>query len=171
MSLIWTLIDAFLFAEIILVLLMVLPIFSAQKWNRFFKSKFLASIAQQAQMYVYILIGLLVLCLLEALREMFKYSHEEHGEDVHLDMEMKHSMHLFRAQRNFYISGFAAFLVLVIKRLVALISSQAFLLAQSEASMKQAQSATARARALIDVKPTDKCAEATEDKSAEEVSD
>lgn len=62
---------------------------------------------------------------------------------------MQHSMRLFRAQRNFYISGFAIFLSLVIRRLISLITSQAQLLAQSEASMKQAQSATAAARSLL----------------------
>lgn len=58
-------------------------------------------------------------------------------------------MRLFRAQRNFYISGFSIFLTLVIRRLVTLLSSQAQLLAQSEASMRQAQSATTAARTLL----------------------
>lgn len=62
---------------------------------------------------------------------------------------MQHSMRLFRAQRNFYISGFSIFLTLVIRRLVILISAQAHLLAQSEASMRQAQSATSAARSLL----------------------
>lgn len=62
---------------------------------------------------------------------------------------MQHSMRLFRAQRNFYISGFSIFLTLVIRRLVILISEQASLLAQSEASMSQAKSATTAARTLL----------------------
>lgn len=62
---------------------------------------------------------------------------------------MQHSMRLFRAQRNFYISGFAIFLTLVIRRLITLISTQALLLAQSEASLRQAQSATTAARSLL----------------------
>lgn len=72
----------------------------------------------------------------------------DHSETT-LNMEMQHSMRLFRAQRNFYISGFAIFLTLVIRRLVTLISEQAVMLANSEASMKQAQSATATARTLL----------------------
>lgn len=64
-------------------------------------------------------------------------------------------MRLFRAQRNFYISGFSIFLTLVIRRLVILISSQAQLLAQSEASMRQAQSATVAARSLLSQQKTD----------------
>ncbi len=51
-------------------------------------------------------------------------------------------MRLFRAQRNFYISGFALFLCLVIKRMVALISSAATLEAEKEAAVKQAKSAS-----------------------------
>lgn len=62
---------------------------------------------------------------------------------------MQGNMRLFRAQRNFYISGFALFLSLVIRRLVTLISSQAGLLAQSEAAMKQAVSATTAAKSLL----------------------
>lgn len=62
---------------------------------------------------------------------------------------MQGSMRLFRAQRNFYISGFSLFLSLVIRRLVILISTQANLQAQSEASMRQAQSATTAAKSLL----------------------
>lgn len=72
--------------------------------------------------------------------------------EQHLNLGMQHSMRLFRAQRNFYISGFAIFLTLVIRRLVTLISAQAALLAQSTASMRQAESATTAARTLLSQK-------------------
>lgn len=78
---------------------------------------------------------------------MRKYSSME--EETTLNLGMQHSMRLFRAQRNFYISGFAIFLSLVIRRLIILISQQAALIAQSEASMKQAQSASTAARNLL----------------------
>lgn len=170
MSLVWTLIASFLYAEIFVVLLLVLPVASPYKWNRFFKSKFLAMLRAQAHVYFILILGVLVLFLLEAIREMRKYSSHPEGGDVHLNVEMQHSMRLFRAQRNFYISGFSIFLVLVIRRLVTLISAQAGLLAQSEASMKQAQSATAAARTFMTDKSTDKAKEATEDKTLGEVS-
>jgi len=161
MSLVWTLIAGFLYAEIAIVLLLVLPVASPYKWNRFFKSKFLAMLAQQAHVYFLLIMGVLVLFLMEAIREMRKYSTHEHTGEVHLNVEMQHSMRLFRAQRNFYISGFAIFLVLVIRRLVTLISAQANLLAQSEASMKQAQSASTAARTLMEQqKKSDKPSEA-----------
>ncbi|TDG50343.1 hypothetical protein AWZ03_003248 [Drosophila navojoa] len=125
-------------------------------------------LAQQAHLYFFLIMGVLVLFLLEAIREMRKYSNTDNSGEVHLNVEMQHSMRLFRAQRNFYISGFAIFLVLVIRKLVQLISAQANLLAQSEASMKQAQSATAAARSLLTEK-TDKAKEATEDSTLNEL--
>ncbi|XP_031617862.1 B-cell receptor-associated protein 31 isoform X2 [Contarinia nasturtii] len=155
MSLVWTIIATFLYVEIAVVLLLVLPIASPQRWNRFFKSQFLAMISRQANIYFVLLFGILVLFLLEAIREMRKYSHHENTTSEHLNVELQHSMRLFRAQRNFYISGFSIFLTLVIRRLVILISSQAQLLAQSEASMRQAQSATSAARSLLSQQKTD----------------
>jgi B-cell receptor-associated protein 31 len=151
MSLVWSIIATFLYAEIAVVLFLVLPIASPQRWQRFFKSRFLAMIGRQSYMYFYLLLGVLVIFLLEAIREMRKYSHKDPLAEAMggLNVEMQHSMRLFRAQRNFYISGFAIFLSLVIRRLVTLISAQAQLLAQSEASMRQAQSATTAARTLM----------------------
>lgn len=171
MSLVWTLIASFLYAEIAVVLLLVLPVASPYRWQRFFKSRFLAMLGKQAHTYFFLLLGVLVLFLLEAIREMRKYSNTEPTGDVHLNVEMQHSMRLFRAQRNFYISGFAIFLVLVIRRLVTLISAQASLLAQSEASLKQAQSASAAARNLMSNKPDDKAKEAKETDSGSTVTE
>lgn len=150
MSLQWTIIAAFLYAEIAFVLLLTLPLASPSKWHRFFKSKFLAYISGQAGIYFIVLIGVLVLCLLDAIREMQKYSSIEPSDHQHLDAEMQGNMRLFRAQRNFYISGFALFLLVVIRRLVTLISELATLLAQSEANFRQAQSASATAKTLLD---------------------
>lgn len=195
MSLVWTLIATFLYVEIAIVLLFVFPIASAPRWQRFFKSRFLEMINRQAQIYFYLLFGVLVLFLLEAIREMRKYSQTgkyyirattekslnayeriystivfylhweaylattivyyfchmmqrndqksiwktiiDANAEAHPNVGMQHSMRLFRAQRNFYITGFSIFLILVIRRLVMLISTQATLLAQSEASMRQ----------------------------------
>lgn len=151
MSLQWTLIAGFLYVEIAVVLLLVLPVASPKKWNRLFKSRFMQSLQYQAGIYFLILIAILVLFLLDAIREMRKYSTlEAENDHKHLDAEMQGNMRLFRAQRNFYISGFALFLSLVIRRLVSLISSQAALLAQSEAAISQAKSATTTARSLLD---------------------
>ncbi|KAL9915623.1 B-cell receptor-associated protein 31-like [Glossina fuscipes] len=159
MDLVWTLLTGFLYAEICVVLLLVLPVASPHKWNRFFKSTFLATITRRFYLYFFLIMGVLVLFLFEAIREMRIYSNWEHSSDVPLSTKMQHSMRFFRAQRNIYISGFLILLVLVIRRLVRLISVQA----QSEASLKQAQSASAIIRSLMEDRNTEKVDEAKED--------
>lgn len=172
MSLQWAIIAGFLYVEIAIVLLLVLPVASPKRWSAFFKSRFLQAIGNQAGIYFIVLLAVLVLFLLDAIREMKKYSspgktfyfyyinifginffflYLDHSGDghLHLDAEMQGNMRLFRAQRNFYISGFSLFLSLVIRRLVLLISMQASLLAQAEASMRQAQNASTAARTLM----------------------
>jgi len=151
MSLQWTLIAGFLYLEIVIVLLLVLPVASPKRWNALFKSRFLQGLQQQAGVYFLILLAILVLFLLDAIREMRKYSNIDtpDHQHQHLDAEMQGNMRLFRAQRNFYISGFALFLSLVIRRLVTLLSSQAALLAQAEAALQQAKGASTAARTLM----------------------
>lgn len=151
MSYQWALIAAFLYFEIAVVLLLVLPVASPKRWQTLFNSRFLKFVKAQAGIYFGILFGILVIFLLDAIREIRKYSNPEKTENqhAHLDAEMQVSMRLFRAQRNFYIAGFALFLALVIRQLVVLISAQATLLAQAEANLRQAQSATTAARSLL----------------------
>lgn len=86
------------------------------------------------------------------MREMVKYSGDlntDHMGSRHVDAELQHSMKLFRAQRNFYIAGFALFLFLVIRRLVTLITELSQLGIQAEAAMKQAKSASDAAKNLM----------------------
>lgn len=92
---------------------------------------------------------------------MTKYSGDlntDHMGSRHVDAELQHSMKLFRAQRNFYIAGFALFLFLVIRRLVTLITALAQLDIQAEAAMKQAKSASEAASKNLggDAKSVDK---------------
>ncbi|XP_037578420.1 B-cell receptor-associated protein 31-like [Dermacentor silvarum] len=164
MSFQWTIVAAFLYAEIAVVLLLMIPFISPRTWNKLFKSRFLKSLGAQADIYFTVMIVVLVLFFFDVqgrfllqipVREMRKYgAHREEAQSEYhhhgnLDVEMQQSMKMFRAQRNFYIAGFALFLWLVIRRLVTLISAQAVLLAVNEASMKQAQSATEAAQNLL----------------------
>ena len=113
MSLQWALIAGFLYTEIGIVLLLLLPVISPARWQKIFRSRFLKSLSNQASVYFTVLLAVLCLFLLDAIREMRKYSsgHEPgHDAHQHLDAEMQTNMRLFRAQRNFYISGFALFL-------------------------------------------------------------
>jgi len=151
MSVQWTLVATFLYAEIGFVILLLVPFISARTWQKFFKSRFLRSLESQANLYFTVFIIILLLLFVDSIREMQKYStNKEHDLDHgHLDAELQHSMKLFRAQRNFYIAGFALFLCLVVRRLVTLISSQATLEAQASAALKQAESASKTATQLM----------------------
>merc|ERR1711910_80130 len=126
---------------------------STRMWNKVFKSRFLRGLESQLIYYFYVLVAILILFFLDAIREMQKYSSEEQLQQQkgmsHLDTQMQMHMRLFRAQRNFYIAGFALFLCLVIKRLVGLISANAGLQAEKEAAMKQAESASRAAESLM----------------------
>lgn len=152
MSLHWTLIAGFLYAEIAVLLLLLLPFISNKMWHKLFKSRFLKGLESQLIYYFYVLVAILVLFFMDALREMNKYSDSDaskEGQTSHLDAQMQAHMRLFRAQRNFYISGFALFLCLVIKKLVNLISDNATLQAEKEAAIKQAEGASKAAEALM----------------------
>jgi len=149
----WTLIAGFLYAEIGVILLLLVPFIGTRMWSKVFKSRFLRGLESQLIYYFYVLVAILILFFLDAIREMQKYSAEETQQKTvgmsHLDTQMQMHMRLFRAQRNFYIAGFALFLCLVIKRLVGLISANAGLQAEKEAAMKQAESASRAAESLI----------------------
>jgi len=154
MSLHWTIIAGFLYGEIAALLLLLIPFISPRTWNKLFKSRLLKGLESQLIYYFYVLVTILVLFFLDAIREMRKYSddpqdssHSHH--DGHLDVQMQTHMRLFRAQRNFYISGFALFLCLVIRRMVTLLSNNACLDVEKEAAMKQAQSASRAAEELM----------------------
>merc|ERR1712062_462685 len=149
----WTLIAGFLYAEIGTILLLLVPFISTKMWNKVFKSRFLRGLESQLIYYFYVLVAILILFFLDAIREMQKYSAEETQQKTvgmsHLDTQMQMHMRLFRAQRNFYIAGFALFLCLVIKRLVGLISANAGLQAEKDAAMKQAESASRAAETFM----------------------
>lgn len=88
----------------------------------------------------------------DSMREMVKYQGDlntDHLGSRHVDAELQHSMKLFRAQRNFYIAGFALFLFLVIRRLVTLITDLSQLGIQAEAALKQAKSASDAAKGMM----------------------
>lgn len=125
MSIVWTTITYILFIEIIIVAILVLPVGLVPiSWLSFIKSSSLA-MSHQTKTYIQLILGVLCLFLLEAIGQMIKYSEIDTNAGQNLYVEIQDNMRLFRAERNFYISGFALFLTYVIRRLVAMISSQA----------------------------------------------
>ncbi|GFX59689.1 b-cell receptor-associated protein 31 [Trichonephila clavipes] len=170
MSLQWTLVAGFLYGEIAVVILLMLPFISATMWQKLFKSRFLRSLAAYSNFYFSAFFVILLLLFLDSIRQMQKYStardqEQDHG---HLDAELQQSMKMFRAQRNCYIAGFALFLAPVIRRLVSLLSKQAELTAREVASLKQAQNATETAKNLMKERDQKDQLESKENKQNEE---
>ncbi|KOB78686.1 Endoplasmic reticulum protein [Operophtera brumata] len=149
MSIQWTFIAGYLYFEIALVIVMMLPLFSPRRWHQFFKSRLFDLFQQHAAMYFYCLLGVLCLFLIDAIREMRKYSHGSETAHIHLSTEMKGSVKLFRAQRNFYITGFSIFLAFVIRRLVTMLIIQDELSLKAERIIKEAEATVKLAKENI----------------------
>jgi len=98
-------------------------------------------------------VAALLLLFVDALRSQHHYVKDEDATTAGGPLaDMQHHMKLFRSQRNLYVSGFALFLIFVIRRLIVLLASQATLKAESEAAMRQAKSAGEAAQRLLDDK-------------------
>lgn len=152
MSLQWTAVATFLYAEVFVVLLLCIPFISPKRWQKIFKSRLVELVVTYGNTFFVVLIIILVLLLIDAVREIKKY--DDVTEKVNLQnnpgaMEHFH-MKLFRAQRNLYIAGFSLLLSFLLRRLVTLISQQATLLASNEAFKKQAESASDAAKKYME---------------------
>lgn len=147
----WTLVASFLYAEIAVAILLMIPCISPKSWNEVFQSRFIKRFEAHAENYFKVMMVVLGLLFFDSLREMLKYS-TQRGEAKaeshdHGNVYMQLSIQMFRSQRNSYVAGFSLFLWLVIHRLVTLIRNQAVLLAISEAT--HAQPATGAAQSIL----------------------
>lgn len=150
MSLQWTLVAGFLYVEIGIVLLFLIPFISATRWNSLFKSRLFSSLGS-INLYFRASVAGLLLLFVDALRSQHHYAPDEGSTSSGGPLaEMQHNMKLFRSQRNLYVSGFALFLVFVIRRLIVLLAAQASLTAESHAALRQAKSASEAAQRLLD---------------------
>ncbi|TEA10461.1 B-cell receptor-associated protein 31 [Orcinus orca] len=152
MSLQWTAVATFLYAEVFAVLLLCIPFISPKRWQKIFKSRLVHLVVTYGNTFFVVLVVILVLLLIDAVREIRKY--DDVTEKVNLQnnpgaVEHFH-MKLFRAQRNLYIAGFSLLLSFLLRRLVTLISQQATLLASNEAFKKQAESASEAAKKYME---------------------
>ncbi|XP_030828071.1 B-cell receptor-associated protein 31 [Strongylocentrotus purpuratus] len=151
MTLQWTFVAAFLYLEVFALILLMLPFIKPYMWQRFFNSGIVKSITAYAYIYFNVFLFILVLLFLDSVREVSKYTDAKDELDVAIpNAEAILNMKLFRAQRNFYVAGFAFFLFIVLKRMCNLISKEATLIASNEASVKQAQGASDQAKRLMD---------------------
>ncbi|XP_055418817.1 B-cell receptor-associated protein 31 isoform X1 [Bubalus kerabau] len=116
MSLQWTAVATFLYAEVFAVLLLCIPFISPKRWQKIFKSRLVELVVTYGNTFFVVLIVILVLLVIDAVREIRKY--DDVTEKVNLQnnpgaVEHFH-MKLFRAQRNLYIAGFSLLLSLLV---------------------------------------------------------
>ncbi|KAK1150581.1 B-cell receptor-associated protein 31-like [Acipenser oxyrinchus oxyrinchus] len=151
MSLQWTAVAAFLYGEVFAVLLLCVPFISPTRWNRIFKSRLVKMVMAYGNTYFIVLILILVFLLIDACREVRKYSVTEKVDLTNNPVAVEHiHMKLFRAQRNLYIAGFALLLWFLLRRLVTLLSQQASMVASNEAFRKQAEGASDAAKKYME---------------------
>jgi len=154
MSFQWTFLATFLYCELVVVFILLLPFIPPTVWQKLFKSRIAKAFNAGAKYYFNFIICIFTLLFLDSIRELRKYSSFEikdlstpHGE-AHAHMKQ------FRSQRNFYIAGFALFLWFVIKRLIGLLSACAKEMIDSTAARKQAEGAHRHLEGLMSNDPT-----------------
>ncbi|XP_036435234.1 B-cell receptor-associated protein 31 [Colossoma macropomum] len=151
MSLQWTAVATFLYAEVFAVLLLCVPFVSPKRWSKIFKSRLVVTITTYGNTAFIVVICILVFLLVDAFREVRKYSVTDKVDLSNNPVAIEHiHMKLFRAQRNEYIAGFALLLCLLLRRLASLLSQQATLMASNEAFQKQAEGASDAARKYME---------------------
>ncbi|XP_039864596.1 probable tRNA-dihydrouridine synthase 1 isoform X2 [Simochromis diagramma] len=143
MTLQWTAVALFLYVEIGVIVILCLPFISARRWQSIFHLRIWSWMSRFWNKVFLTMIIILIVLFLDAVREVRKYSSKEHGADAKLQPNMFDHLHmkLFRAQRNLYISGFAVFLWLVMKRLITLINQLASASGTTAALQAQAENA------------------------------
>lgn len=151
-GLIWTSIAGFMYFEIFVSVLLLIPFISPSRWQKIFRSNLITKLQSYAHIYFNVFILILSLVFFESIREMRKYNEALDEVDLknNRETELSAQVKLFRAQRNFYISGFALFMWFILKRLITQTSRQALLEAECEASQRQAKQANAAAQQLLD---------------------
>jgi B-cell receptor-associated protein 31 len=153
MSFQWTFLATFLYCELVVVVILLLPIISPPVWQKFFKSRLVKAFSAGAKYYFNFIICIFGLLFADSIRELRKYSGPEVRDLNTPHAEANAHMKQFRSQRNFYIAGFALFLWFVIKRLVSLLSACAREMADSAAARKQAEGAHRHLEGLMSDDP------------------
>ncbi|CAL9683903.1 unnamed protein product [Knipowitschia caucasica] len=127
MSLQWTAVAFFLYVEMGILLILCIPFISPKRWTRIFNCRLWSYVSRFWNKVFLTMIIILIVLFFDAVREVRKYSTKNAGTDAKLQPNMYDHLHmkLFRAQRNLYISGFAVFLWLVMKRVITMISQLA----------------------------------------------
>ncbi|XP_067358201.1 B-cell receptor-associated protein 29-like [Channa argus] len=130
MTLQWTAVAFFLYAEIAVSLILCIPFISAYRWRLVFSWRMWNWLSPYWNKCFFTMIMVLIVLFLDAVREVQKYSVSQSTQDAEVNPNLfDHiNMKLFRAQRNLYISGFSLFLWFIIRRVVTLLNQVAAIL-------------------------------------------
>uniref|UniRef100_UPI0037E9BA18 B-cell receptor-associated protein 29-like isoform X2 n=1 Tax=Semicossyphus pulcher TaxID=241346 RepID=UPI0037E9BA18 len=152
MTLQWTAVALFLYVEIGILVILCIPFISAKRWQRVFQLRIWNCMSRFWNKVFLTMIIILIVLFLDAVREVRKYSAKELGTDAKLQPNMFDHLHmkLFRAQRNLYISGFAVFLWLIMKRVVTLINQLATVSVNVAAIQGEADNANQTAKKYME---------------------
>uniref|UniRef100_A0A2K5CE05 B-cell receptor-associated protein n=1 Tax=Aotus nancymaae TaxID=37293 RepID=A0A2K5CE05_AOTNA len=153
MTLQWTAVATFLYAEIGLILIFCLPFIPPQRWQKIFSFNVWGKIATFWNKAFLTIIILLIVLFLDAVREVRKYSSVhtiEKSSTSRPDAYEHTQMKLFRSQRNLYISGFSLFFWLVLRRLVTLITQLAKELSNKGVLKPQAENTNKAAKKFLE---------------------
>ncbi|XP_037538917.1 B-cell receptor-associated protein 29 [Nematolebias whitei] len=143
MTLQWTAVAFFLYAEVAVSLILCIPIISAQRWHLVFNWRIWSRLSPYWNKFFFAMIMALVVLFIDAVREVRKYSGPEPMQDAKANPNLyEHvQMKLFRAQRNLYICGFSLLLWLITRRVVTLLNQVAATLEDSAGLQEQANKA------------------------------
>nr|XP_057932488.1 B-cell receptor-associated protein 29-like [Doryrhamphus excisus]XP_057932489.1 B-cell receptor-associated protein 29-like [Doryrhamphus excisus] len=148
MTLQWTAVAFFLYAEIAVNLILCIPFVSAQRWRLVFNWRIWKCLSPYWNKCFFTMIMVLVVLFLDAAREVHKYSSPEPMREAKVNSNLFDHLHmkLFRAQRNLYISGFSLFLWLVMRRVVTLLNQMAVSMENNAGLQAQMESAAKAAK-------------------------
>ncbi|KAL5516480.1 hypothetical protein EMCRGX_G001819 [Ephydatia muelleri] len=152
MSLQWTVVAGCLYLEMFLTLLLIIPLLKPSTWKWVFSWRIFESLKTVWSTAFYTMLVILMVLFLDSIRTMVTHQKELTQGQKSLDAKLDNQAKEYRGQRNFYITGFALFLIFVIRRLVTLILERAQVEASRDAAIKQAQSASAEAKRLMESK-------------------
>ncbi|XP_030283033.1 B-cell receptor-associated protein 29 [Sparus aurata] len=143
MTLQWTAVAFFLYAEIAVNLILCIPFISAKRWRSVFNLRIWNWLSPYWNKCFFTMIMVLIVLFLDALREVQKYSGPQPMQDANVNPTVYDHVHmkLFRSQRNLYISGFSLFLWLIMRRVVTLLNQVAVTLETTAGLQAQMDSA------------------------------
>lgn len=141
MSVQWVGVAGLLYVELAITLLLLIPFLKPATWKRILNLPLFGTIQTAWTTLFYAALLILIVLFADSIRTMMKYKELPVNSNLTLDAKLDYQFKECRGQRNFYISGFTLFLILVIRRLITLIYQRAHLEAEVTAIRRQAEQA------------------------------